>query len=179
MDVEKRSVFDFGSENGMDTLFYIRENFNDFMLINLLSKEDFQDFVDKNRLFVAGKRPDFERRVWKYFVKSRNGEDYREMLINSLYHPPHITYREIDDGILYLKHHFEGKPLVRDYIRNTMMGIEFLWGHPVELETTEFDVSSEKERELWMLFGQEANIKFKEKRVIYIMKNGKFMKKEM
>lgn len=179
MDVEKRSAFDMGSKNGMDTLFYIRENFNDFMLINLLSKEDFQDFVDRNRLFVAGKRPDFNKRVWKYFVKSRNGEDYRNMLINSLYHPPRITYKKIDDGILYLKHQFEGRPLVREYIRNTMIGIEFLWGRPVELETTEFDVSSENERELWMLFGSEADIKFKKKRVIYIMKDRNLMKKEI
>jgi hypothetical protein len=34
-------------------------------------------------------------------------------------------------------HHFEGKPLVHEFIANTMMGIEFLWGKPVMLETSE------------------------------------------
>ena len=34
-------------------------------------------------------------------------------------------------------HHFEEKPLVKDFIFNTMMGIEYLWGGPVQLETSE------------------------------------------
>ncbi|MDY6973804.1 MAG: hypothetical protein SV775_16000 [Thermodesulfobacteriota bacterium] len=64
--------------------------------------------------------------------------------MDSLYHPPHI---EIDtektkNSTLYLNHHFEGKPLVREFIANTMMGIEFLWGGPVVLETSEFLSSS-------------------------------------
>ncbi len=41
------------------------------------------------------------------------------------------------DNALYLTHHFEGKPLVADYIPNTMLGIEYLWGGPVQLETME------------------------------------------
>ena len=40
-----------------------------------------------------------------------------------------------NNGNLYLVHHFEGKPLVRDFINNTMLGIEYLWGAPVQLET--------------------------------------------
>jgi stage V sporulation protein R len=32
---------------------------------------------------------------------------------------------------------FEGKPLVREFIANTMLGIEYLWGGPVKLETSE------------------------------------------
>jgi stage V sporulation protein R len=34
-------------------------------------------------------------------------------------------------------HRFEGKPLVKDFIANTMLGIEYLWGAPVQLETSE------------------------------------------
>jgi stage V sporulation protein R len=40
-------------------------------------------------------------------------------------------------GTLYLHHRFEGKQLVREYIANTMMAIEYLWGGPVHLETSE------------------------------------------
>ena len=39
-------------------------------------------------------------------------------------------------GELYLVHHFEGKPLVQEYISNTMLGIEYLWGGAVHLETS-------------------------------------------
>jgi stage V sporulation protein R len=58
------------------------------------------------------------------------------MVLDTLYHPPAI---EIDrkNGTLRLVHRFEGKPLVKHFIHNTMLGIEFLWGGPVQLETHE------------------------------------------
>ena len=34
-------------------------------------------------------------------------------------------------------HRFEGKPLVQEFIPNTMLGIEYLWGGKVQLETSE------------------------------------------
>jgi stage V sporulation protein R len=40
-------------------------------------------------------------------------------------------------------HRFEGKPLVRDFIANTMMGIEYLWGAAVQLDTHELVSKSE------------------------------------
>ena len=61
------------------------------------------------------------------------------MIMSSLYHPPHIDidYNKTKDNTLYLNHHFEGKPLVADFISNTMLGIEYLWGSKVQLETSE------------------------------------------
>jgi stage V sporulation protein R len=61
------------------------------------------------------------------------------MLFGALYHPPHISIdaeKSKNDG-LYLVHHFEGRPLVQEYIANTMLGIEYLWGAAVHLETSE------------------------------------------
>jgi stage V sporulation protein R len=77
--------------------------------------------------------------VWEYYVKSRKAEDYRKMLFGSLYHPPHIEVdlEKSNEGTLYLTHRFEDKPLVKEYIANTMMGIEYLWGGTVQLETSE------------------------------------------
>ncbi len=100
-----------------------------------------QDFVTKNKLFVAGKRLNQQRMSWEYYVKSRSAKDYRQMLFDSLYHPPHITIdsSKSQNGALYLVHHFEGKPLVRDFISNTMLGIEYLWDGLVKLETTEVE----------------------------------------
>ena len=43
----------------------------------------------------------------------------------------------VNDNTLYLNHLFEGKPLVREFIANTMIGIEYLWNGPVQLETSE------------------------------------------
>jgi stage V sporulation protein R len=135
-DAGARERFDAATGGGKDYIFKVREDFCDFTFINTFVD---QDFIDRNRLFVAGKRLDQDRMVWQYYVKSRKAEDYREMLFDALYHPPKI---EIDpeksrDGSLYLVHRFEHKPLVKDFIANTMMGIEFLWGGPVKLETSE------------------------------------------
>ena len=62
------------------------------------------------------------------------------MLFSSLYHPPSITIdpeKSAKANTLYLVHRFEQKPLLKDWVPNTLLGIEFLWGGPVELETHE------------------------------------------
>jgi stage V sporulation protein R len=166
-DARKRKEYDGRTGKGKEFIFHIRENFSDFLLVNTFLD---QDFVDRNRLFVVGKRLNSQRMVWEYYVKSRKAEDYRQMVLDSLYHPPFI---EVDttkssDGVLYLNHRFEGKPLYNDWIPNTMMGIEYLWGKPVKLETTEMIERS--------LMGKKE---IQERRVLYTMENKKISKKNL
>ena len=61
------------------------------------------------------------------------------MMRKTLYHPSYIQIQpqKSTNGNLYLVHVFEGKPLVKEFIANTMLGIEYLWGGPVMLETSE------------------------------------------
>jgi stage V sporulation protein R len=135
-DEYERKKFDAKQGKGKDLVFKARQNLSDFLFINTFVD---QDFMKKNNLFVAGRRLNQERMVWEYYVKSRKLKDYKDMLFDSLYHPPHIevdTKKENGD-YLYLVHHFEGKPLVTEYIPNTLLGIEYLWGGPVQLETSE------------------------------------------
>ena len=138
-DSDARKRFDTGSGSGRRFIFRVRENLCDYLFLkNYLD----QDFLDMHKLFVVGKRLDQQRMVWQYYVKSRKAEDYLRMMMGSLYHPPAIS---VDlskgiDGSLYLAHLFEGKQLVRDYIANTMMGLEYLWGGPVMLETSEAEI---------------------------------------
>jgi stage V sporulation protein R len=136
LDAKQREDFDAKTGQGNDFIFNIRENLNDFMFINTFVD---QDFVNLYKLFVVGRRLNQAKGVLEYYVKSRKAEDYRRMLLGSLYHPPHITIDQNNNnnGIVSLVHHFEGKPLVKDYITNTMLGIEYLWGAPVQLETSE------------------------------------------
>jgi len=88
---------------------------------------------------VADKVLDEQRMVWQWYVKSRKSDDYKEMVKESLYHPPHVVVDPECAGkeTLGLVHDFEGKPLVKEFIHNTMLGIEYLWGGKVQLETTE------------------------------------------
>jgi stage V sporulation protein R len=135
-DADTRKNFDTGAASGHDFIFSVRENLCDYLFLkNYLD----QDFLDRHKLFVAGKRLDQQRMVWQYYVKSRKAEDYKQMMLNTLYHPPVINVDQTKgiEGSLYLNHKFEGKQLVQEYIANTLLGIEYLWGSPVHLETSE------------------------------------------
>lgn len=133
-DKRMRLRYDRKTGRGREFIFAVRENSADSMFINTYID---QEFVDLHRLFVAGKRFNKERMTWQYYVKSRRAEDYREMVADSLYHPPLVKIGVDDKGTLILDHVFEGKPLVREYIEATMMGLEFLWGGQVCLFTSE------------------------------------------
>ena len=135
-DARRRQRYDRPTGAGKDFIFNVRTNYCDFMFVSQFID---QEFVDRHRLFVAGKRLNRRRMTWEYYVQSRDADRYREMVVDTLYHPPYVTVdadRSVD-GSLYLIHHFEGKPLVRDYIANTLRGVEYLWGGAVCLETNE------------------------------------------
>jgi len=183
LDAEERNKYDKHTGKGRAFIFKVREDFCDFMFINRFFD---QDFMTRHKLFVAGRRLDQTRMVWQYYVKSRKLEDYRQMLLDSLYHPPHITVdleKAGGDGILYLVHHFEGKPLVKQFIKNTMIGVEYLWGKKVQLETSEIVPSAKKaQNTLASLFPQpreevEEEEEIKWERVLYTMENRKLTRK--
>jgi stage V sporulation protein R len=128
-----KKKFNKAKDSGADHILKVRENFNDFTFINSFID---QEFVAAHNLFVAGKRFNNARKSIEYYIKSKKAEDYKEMLVDTLYHPPEIfvDLSLTKNGILYLNHKFETKPLKTDYIENTMIGIEYLWGGPVHLE---------------------------------------------
>lgn len=183
-EIDERKKFDRHTGTGQDFIFSIRENFSDFMFINTFVD---QAFVDTHKLFVVGKRLNESRGTWEYYVKSRHADEYKAMILDALYHPPHIEVDESKmngNGGLYLNHFFEGKPLVRDYIANTMLGIEYLWGAPVHLETTELTQSMESCSSIDFMAGlysfePETTYKtnYKMTRVLYTMENKKLSRK--
>ena len=182
-DTEKRGKYDKHTGAGRKFIFNVRENFCDFMFINRFLD---QDFINRHKLFVAGRKLDQTRMVWQYYVKSRKLKDYRQMLIDSLYHPPHITVDQEKaggDGILYLIHHFEEKPLVKEFITNTMLGIEYLWGRTVQLETSEIVAPPKKVQDTLSSLYPQAKEEVKEEeeikweRVLYTMEKRKLSRK--
>ena len=100
-----------------------------------------------------------------------------------MYHPPSIEvdHTKSKDGMLYLNHKFEGKPLVNEFISNTMLGIEYLWGAPVQLETSEIaQPAQEGRRHMGSSPEKPADQKnIKWKRVLYTMKDRKLTRVEM
>jgi stage V sporulation protein R len=181
-DIEQRKKFDKATGEGKDFIFKIRENYSDFTFI---SKFLDQDFATDNKLFIAGRRLNRAKRVYEYYIKSRKLEDYRAMVLNSLYHPPRIEVdiEKMKDSSLYLTHIFENKPLVKEFIANTMMGVEYLWGAPVHLETHEVAAAPPAPRQDLTLSGpiqagEEAPApEIKWQKVLYSMKNRKLTRK--
>lgn len=179
-DDHNRRHYDSRTQGGLAYLFDVRENCTDFTFINTFVE---QDFIDRHRLFVVGRRLNAQKGVMEYYVKSKKVADFKQMLIDSLYHPPHITIcvENMKDGILYLDHNFEGKPLVQEYIANTMLGIEYLWGKPVRLETTEpagqkMPGTGDAMRQYQNYPSGQADVRRKQstfKRVLYTMDNKK------
>ena len=185
LDAEKRKKYDTQTGLGRQYIFDVRENLSDFMFINNFID---QDFTTRHKLFVAGKRLNQSKMVWEYYIKSRKAEDYRQMVLDSLYHPPPIRVdaEKTNDKSLYLVHPFEHKPLVKDFIANTMIGIEYLWGGPVHLETSEATViadSSQGKNQGFLFFPwyqsekEEGAREIKWKRVVYTMENRKLSRK--
>lgn len=171
-DAAKRESYDAATGGGREYIFHVREHFADYLFLNTFVD---QDFVNRHRLFVTGKRVNRQRMVWEYYVKSRNVADYRQMLLDLLYHPPviGIDRRKSVDGALYLVHRFEEKPLVQEFIANTMLGIEFLWGEKVHLETSEVVLPPPQEGYA-PASGEEDVVYWR--RVLYTMENRKLTK---
>ncbi len=144
---EAKANFDQKLDKGKSAIFTLRKYFSDFTLINTFVD---QNFVNQHDLFVTGKRYNQQRNTIEYYVKSRKAEDYKQMLLDSLYHPPviNVDISKSDDEHLYLIHQFEGKQLVQSFIPDTLMAIGFLWGNEVQLQTTEIHRHEQNEREL-------------------------------
>jgi len=134
--INSREEYNSKAGNGLDFIFKVRENYCDQTFLNSFID---QDFLDKYKLMVIGQRINPSKNRKEYYVKSKKMRDYKNMIIDSLYHPPYIEFSKKDDGTLYLNHKFEEKELYRDYIANTMIGLEYLWGGEVHLETMELD----------------------------------------
>jgi len=180
-----KKKFNKGKNTGADYILKVRENFNDFTFINFFID---QDFITQHDLFVAGKRFNNSRMSIEYYIKSKQAADYKEMIVKTLYHPPEISVdiSRSKNGILYLNHKFEYKPLKIDFIENTMIGIEYLWGGPVHLETSEPSSSGKtatNDANFWDPTSQPGEEKkpepIKWKRMLYIIENRKLHKQEL
>ena len=169
-DQVRRREYDTHTGAGKEFIFGVREDFSDSMFINSFIE---QDFVDQYKLFVADKRLNKERMTWEYYIKSKKAEDYKEMVAGSLYHPPSIVINVDEDNSLTLNHLFEKKPLVRDYIEGTLMGVEFLWGRKVCLYTYEPEPIKKGAGQDQTAQQETVSPKIKWKRFRYTMKDRK------
>ncbi len=169
-DQFSRGKYDTQAGAGREFIFAVRENFSDSMFINSFVE---QDFVDQYKLFVVEKRLNKERMTWEYYIKSRKADHYKEMVVDSLYHPPSVLINVDEKNTLVINHIFEKKPLVREYIEATLMGVEFLWGGKVYLYTTEPEPTEKSAGQVQADQQETVSSKVKWQRFRYTMKDRK------
>ncbi len=165
-DFSERDIYNKKTGKGKEAIFSLRKNFSDFMLLNTFVD---QDFINDHDLFVVGKRVNEEKGVYEYYIKSKKAEDYKNMMLDSLYHPPliRVDTKKTNDDNLYLTHVFEGKQIYKPYIAETLLGMEYLWNGQVQLETTEI-IKGESD--------SEEGSSYTYTKVLYTMKNKKVEK---
>lgn len=181
-NIKGREQFNWRMEEGFSrkVLFDARRNFDDTMLVNFLSDDDFQDFVSRHKLFTAGRRLNPDADAVEFYIKSRSGQEYRKMMNDRLYHPPHIIINEDkadNKNKLCLEHIFEGRTLVTRYIPSVLEGLSYLLGGDVCLETTEFQLD-QKEKTLKLL-DPEYEMAYRKIRVLYSSDGKKTEKVEL
>lgn len=170
-DEYQRRQFDTDTNSGKDFIFNIRENYCDTMFVNNFID---QEFVDMHKLFVVDKRLNKERMTWEYYVKSKKAKHYKKMVSDSLYHPPSVKIDVDDDNTLVINHIFEGKPLYRDFIGGSLMGVEYLWGARVVLFTHEPEpVKKQPTHQMQAQPQEQPPREIKWNRVKYTMKDKK------
>ncbi len=167
--IDERKRFDErqGDAFGRQALFEARTYLNDHLLVNYLSDDDFQDFVDRYNLWIAGVRPSRDKwGVAELYIKSKSGKEYRRLLNQALYHPPNIDFggEKAQDGELYLDHIYEGRSLYARSIKPVLTGLEFFWGKPVQLETTEYE---QVEPQNWWEWQNRYDPKYRKVRALY------------
>ena len=169
-DANGRLDYNKKTGKGKEAIFSLRKKFSDFMLLNTFID---QDFINDHDLFVVGKRVNEEKGVYEYYIKSKKADDYKKMIIDSLYHPAliKVDVGRTDDENLYLVHVFEGKQIYKPYIADTLIGIEFLWGGKVYFETTEIVRDQET--------SADEEPSFSYRKILYTMENKKITKYQL
>jgi stage V sporulation protein R len=183
-DAKERKDFDTKEGKGKELLLKVRKYFSDYKFIDTFIDDD---FMKKNKLFIVGRRLNEKKGTYEYYIKSKKAKDYKNKILDTLYHPPEIEINPesivfIKDKELYLNHIFEGKPLITKYIKNVLIGIEYLWGNRVLLETSEPEDYSNRIASPFYIAQLKAAIEDSDapiewQRVVYSVKDKKIERK--
>lgn len=116
---------------GREKIFEVREVERDMSFIRNYLTEELVEDLD---LYL------FHKRGNEWVVSDKQWERVRDQLITARVNGgfPYITVQDGDylqNGELYLKHHYEGWELDLKHLEKTMPYVFQLWGRPVHLET--------------------------------------------
>ena len=133
-DLEKRRKWDRGLGLGRKKIFEVRKIHNDITFIDTFLTPE---FCVEHKMFSFA----YQEQGGQYIIESREFEKIKQRLLFSLtnFGKPWIyvidgNYR--NRGELLLLHKFNGVELRLDHAADTLANIQFIWGRPVNLQTT-------------------------------------------
>jgi stage V sporulation protein R len=117
---------------GKDKVFEVRRCYND---LTVISEFFTQEFCDKYEYYEWQKFPNGE-----YKIKSRDATEIKKKLMRRHLNGGLPDIRLTDDnhmgkGWLCLEHNWDGRILYDNYVRETLVALNFLWQQPVVLST--------------------------------------------
>jgi stage V sporulation protein R len=123
------------SGQGLTKIFEVAEDEAD---VSFLRKYLTRKLVKDLDLYTYGIDEVDGELVW--VVQETDWHKVRDALVDSMtnFGVPVITVEDGDHNRhreLYLKHHYDGKPLDTDYTARTLKYLQFIWNRPIHLET--------------------------------------------
>jgi stage V sporulation protein R len=131
-DIEKKSKWNLNLNLGMEKLFEVRKNYNDFLII----QEFFTpEFCEKNKFFEWRKFPNGE-----YVIVNKDHKIIKKKLLQKYLNAGLPDIRLLDPnhqgkGWFYMEHQWDGRPLHDSYARETIVSVQKIWGNVVILST--------------------------------------------
>lgn len=117
---------------GMEKVFEVRKNYNDFLMI----QEFFTpEFCDKKQFYEWKKFPNGD-----YKIVNKDHKSIKKKLLQRYLNGGLPDIRLVDPnhrgrGWFYMEHQYDGRPLLQNYAKETMNSIWRIWKNTVILET--------------------------------------------
>jgi stage V sporulation protein R len=154
----RRESWDLRLGQGREKLFQVRRTHTDrFFFEEFLTERLVSDL--KLYLYKSIQRRDNV----DYVIAEDSWRTLKQILVRVFgdFGIPHIV---VEDGDykgrreIYLKHHFEGIPLDREYREKTLERVHYLWQRPVHLESHEFEGDASEQPVIMNFAGHERRL---------------------
>ena len=135
-DMHKKENWDLKLGLGMEKLFEVRKNYNDFLMI----QEFFTpEFCEKKQFFEWKLFPNEEYKIVNKDFKSIKKKMLQKYMNGGLPDIRLLDSNHLGKGWLYMEHKWDGRPLHDQYARETIISISKLWKNNVVLSTKNID----------------------------------------
>lgn len=135
-DMAKKASWDTGLGQGMQKLFEVRKNYNDYLMI----QEFFTpEFCEKKQFYEWKRFPNGEYKIVNKDFVSIKKKMLQKYMNRGLPDIRLVDPNHLGKGWFYMEHQFDGRSLYDAYARDTIVSLYKLWKNVVVLATKNRD----------------------------------------